>query len=124
MNYKAFDFSANIYGVFGQDILSYSAARLNTIYNARAGYQNCLVDYMENAWSEQNPTGIYSRLTRDDQNHNVRVSNIYVKNGNFVKIGNVQLGYTLPKNWVKSRTHGKCTRLFWHRQPGYNFRIQ
>ena len=102
VNYKAFDFSANIYGVFGQDILSYSAARLNTIYNARAGYQNCLVDYMENAWSEQNPTGIYSRLTRDDQNHNVRVSNIYVKNGNFVKIGNVQLGYTLPKNWVKA----------------------
>ena len=102
VNYKAFDFSANIYGVFGQDILSYSAARLNTIYNARSGYQNCLVDYMENAWSEQNPTGIYSRLTRDDQNHNVRVSNIYVKNGNFVKIGNVQLGYTLPKNWVKA----------------------
>ncbi|WP_289127694.1 TonB-dependent receptor [uncultured Bacteroides sp.] len=102
LNYKAFDFSANIYGVFGQDILSYSAARLNTIYNARSGYQNCLVDYMENAWSEQNPTGIYSRLTRDDQNHNVRVSNIYVKNGNFVKIGNVQLGYTLPKDWVKA----------------------
>ena len=102
LNYKAFDFSANIYGVFGQDILSYSAARLNTIYNVRSGYQNCLVDYMVNAWSEQNPTGIYSRLTRDDQNHNVRVSNIYVKNGNFVKIGNVQLGYTLPKHWVKA----------------------
>lgn len=101
-SWKSLDFSANIYGVLGQDILSYSAARLTTIYNPRGGYQNGLAEYLNNTWSEENPNTPYTRLTRNDANHNVRVSDAYVKNGDFIKIGNVQVGYTLPKNWVKS----------------------
>lgn len=100
--YKNFDFSANIYGVLGQKILSYSYARLNTIYNARAGYQNCLKDYMDNAWTPENHSTTHTRLTRSDANHNMRVSDAFIKNGDFVKIGNVQLGYTLPDKLVRS----------------------
>ena len=99
-SYKSFDFSMNLYGVFGQKILSYSYARLNTIYNARNGYQNCLVDFMEGAWTPTNKSTEYTRLTAKDVNHNVRVSDVFIKNGDFLKISNIQVGYTLPKSLV------------------------
>ena len=102
VNYKAFDFSMNLYGVLGQDILSYSYARLNTIYNPRNGYQNCLSDFLNNAWTPQNKSTVYTRLTGKDDNHNVRVSDAFIKKGDFLKIGNVQLGYTLPKPVVNA----------------------
>lgn len=101
-SWKSLDFSANIYGVIGQDILSYSAARLTTIYNPRGGYQNGLAEYLNNTWSIDNPDAPYTRLTRNDVNHNVRVSDAYVMNGDFIKVGNVQIGYTLPLKWMKS----------------------
>lgn len=109
--YKNFDFSANIYGVMGQKILSYSYARLNTIYNPRAGYQNCLKDYMSNAWTSENHSTTHTRLTRSDSNHNVRVSDAFIKNGDFVKIGNVQLGYTLPDKLMRS-IHVESIRVY------------
>lgn len=99
-SYKSLDFSLNLYGVIGQDILSYSYAKLNTIYNARAGYQNCLKSYMRDAWTPENHSTTHTRLTRTDENHNIRVSDAYVKNGDFLKISNIQIGYTLPKNIV------------------------
>ena len=111
VNYKQFDFSMNMYGVLGQDILSYSYARLNTIYNPRNGYQNCLSDFLNNAWTPQNKSTTYTRLTGVDNNHNVRVSDAFIKNGNFLKISNVQLGYSIPKAVVR-RARMEAVRVY------------
>lgn len=99
--YKGWDFSMYIYGVLGQDILSYSYANLISVKNPSDGYQNSLSDYMKNAWSETNPSTVYPRLTRKDSNHNTRVSDAYIKNGDFLRISNIQVGYTFPKRWVE-----------------------
>lgn len=111
VNFKQFDFSMNLYGVLGQDILSYSYARLNTIYNPRNGYQNCLSDFLNNAWTPQNKSTTYTRLTGVDNNHNVRVSDAFIKNGNFLKISNVQLGYSIPKAAVR-RARMEAVRVY------------
>lgn len=98
--YKGWDFSMYVYGVLGQDILSYSYANLTSVKNPTDGYQNCLSDYMKHAWSETNPSTVYPRLSRKDSNHNTRVSDAYIKNGDFLRISNIQVGYTFPKKWV------------------------
>ena len=41
----------NLYGVAGMDILSYSSARLTSVYAPDGGYQNVLKEYINNAWS-------------------------------------------------------------------------
>jgi outer membrane receptor protein involved in Fe transport len=52
-------------------------------------------------WSETNPGGTMARLTRLDDNKNSRISDAWIENGNFLKISNIQIGYTLPRDFVK-----------------------
>lgn len=101
LSYKNFDFSMNTHGVAGIDILSYSSARLQSVYNPTGGYQNVLAEYVNNAWSETNKTGTAHRISKTDYNKNYRVSDAYIKKGDYFKISNVQLGYTLPKKVVR-----------------------
>ncbi len=101
-SWKNFDISMNLYGVAGVKILSYSEARLHTIYGTDSGYQNVLKDYINNSWSESNANAKYPRITKTDYNHNSRVSDAFIRNGNYLKISNIQIGYTIPRNALKS----------------------
>ena len=101
LSYKNFDFSMNTHGVAGIDILSYSSARLQSVYNPTGGYQNVLSEYINNAWSETNKTGTAHRISKTDNNKNYRVSDVYIKKGDYFKISNIQFGYSLPKNVVR-----------------------
>lgn len=100
-SYKNFDFSMNMYGVAGMDIYSYSAARLTSMYGPDGGYQNVLAEYVKNAWTLENPNGKYPRITKGDHNKNHRSSDAFIKKGDYLKISNIQFGYTFPKNLVK-----------------------
>ncbi|MBQ9355772.1 MAG: TonB-dependent receptor [Prevotella sp.] len=99
-NYKNWDFSIYTYGVFGQDILSYSAMRLETIGSGDESKNAVLKDAFHDSWTAQNPNATLPRLTILDNNHNTRCSDMWVKNGNFFKINNVQIGYTFPRNLI------------------------
>ena len=100
-SWKNIDFSMNLYGVAGMDVLSYSAARLTSINSVTGGYTNVLTEYIQNAWSEENPNGIYPRITKTNYNKNHRVSDAYIKKGDYLKISNIQVGYTFPKKLLK-----------------------
>ncbi len=96
LSYKNFDFSMNTHGVAGIDILSYSAARLQSVYKPDGGYQNVLAEYVKDAMN-----GTAHRISKTDENKNYRVSDAYLKKGDYFKISNIQFGYTLPKNIVR-----------------------
>ena len=97
-NYKNFDFTLQMHGVLGQDIYSYSAMRLTNMFGSDDGTApNILKESASNAWSPSNPNGSEARLSMLDENYNMRGSDAWVKNGNFLKINNLQIGYTLPK---------------------------
>lgn len=87
-----------MYGVLGQDILSYSYANLTSVYAASGGYQNCLADCMKNAWTPENQSSKYTRLTRTDGNHNVRISDAFIKNGDFYESRIYRLDILFQKN--------------------------
>ena len=97
LGYKNWDFNVSAYGVLGQEILSYAYKNLTSMYIADGGYRNILYECAKNAWSTNNPDGTYPRLTKQDANHNGQVSDAYLKNGDFLKIQNLQIGYTFPK---------------------------
>jgi TonB-linked SusC/RagA family outer membrane protein len=107
LGYKNWDLTAFVYGVAGAKILSYSAAKLTNFYNPSGGYQNVLAEYIQNAWTEQNQ-GSYPRLTKTDTNHNVQVSDAFIHSGDFLKIANFQIGYSIPQSVIR---HLKMERL-------------
>ena len=98
--YKNWDFNMYMYGVLGQKILSYSAMRMSTMFSSDdQTVPNILKDSYDQIWrpgNEANAT--LPRLMIVDPNYNMRVSDAWVKNGNFLRISNIQVGYTLPKS--------------------------
>ena len=50
-----------------------------------------------NAWTESNHSNTMPRAILSDPNGNTRESTRYLEKGDFVKIRQIQLGYTLPK---------------------------
>lgn len=90
-SYKGFDFSAFTYASIGNDI--YRAYERNGNYTNK--FRSVLARWTGPGTTNDahNP-----RYSFTDPNSNIRVSDRYVENGSFVKIKNLQLGYTFPKS--------------------------
>jgi TonB-linked SusC/RagA family outer membrane protein len=95
LSYKNLDFNLSLYGVAGQNILSYS-------YHDLIGFgtNNLLADYAVNAWDGEGSTNVYPRLTKADPNHNGQISDAFIRKGGFLKVQNIQVGYTFPKSII------------------------
>ncbi len=97
-SYKNWDFSIYAYGVLGQQIYSYSAMVLSNMFPSDNGFTpNILNEVSKNAWTPNNHSTTTPRLSFLDLNYNMRGSDYWVKNGNFLKINNVQVGYNFDK---------------------------
>ncbi len=118
LNYKNWDFSVYAYGVLGQKILSYSAMRLSTITNSddnttpailKSSYNAIDTDWTKNSGRDYN--GSLPALMITDQQYSQRVSDAWVKNGDYIKIANVQLGYTFNEATLKA-LHLQSARVY------------
>lgn len=89
-----FDFTSFVYASVGNDI--YRAFERN------ANYTNKPREVL-GRWTGENSTNDarFPRYSFVDNNNNARVSDRYVEDGSFVKIKNLQLGYTLPASFMK-----------------------
>jgi TonB-linked SusC/RagA family outer membrane protein len=102
LTWKNWDANIQMHGVFGQDIYSYSAMRLTNMFSSDDGCApNILKSSASDAWSPSNPNGSEARLSITDKNNNMRASDAWVKNGDFLKISNLQIGYNLPKDFAQ-----------------------
>lgn len=100
-SWKNWDVMIYMYGVVGMKINSYAAMKMTQLYKTGGGIQNTLKEYIDNAWSESNSNAVYPRMTIVDNNTNMKASDAYVKKGDFLKIANIQIGYTFPKRWLQ-----------------------
>ena len=89
--YKNFDFSMNVFSAVGQQIIRN--------YERQQPYANQL-DYVIDRWVGTGTSNENPRLTTE-ANRNGEFSDYYVENGAFVRIKNIQIGYTLPENITK-----------------------
>jgi catalase len=96
--YMGFDLSVFLQGVNGVDVYN-NAARLVALPSNIPG------EYVKdpnkwttvlNAWRPDNKTDI-PRAIVTDPNNNSRISDFWLENGSYMRIKNVQLGYTIPK---------------------------
>ena len=102
-SYKNWDFSVYSYGVAGAKIYSYSAMVLSNMFPSDNGFTpNILNEAAKSAWTPTNHSTTMARLSFLDLNYNMRGSDAWVKNGDFLKISTVQIGYNFDKNLLKS----------------------
>ena len=94
--YKDWDFSMAMNGVLGQEIMSYSAMRLSNMF---ASDDQTTVNVLKESYDAafRDGKGTLPRLSLLDLNANRRVSDAWVKDGDYFRISNLQVGYTLPK---------------------------
>jgi hypothetical protein len=58
-----------------------------------------------------NPNGTLSAFSFTNENKNQRISDAWVKNGNFLKISNVQIGYNFTERTLKA-LHMQNARVY------------
>ena len=97
--YKNFDLSILFQGVVGNEI--YNAAKF--YYMRFDGKHNVRVEYLDNYWAGENTSNTQpipsSDLTRN--NNNFRNSDYYVENGSYLRLKNIQLGYTFSPRFTE-----------------------
>ena len=94
LEYKNFDFNAFTYASVGNDV--YRAYERNANFTNK--YRGVLARWTGAGTTNdaRNP-----RYSFTDANSNIRVSDRYVEDGSFVKLKNIQLGYTFPEKAIK-----------------------
>lgn len=111
--YKGFDFSSFLYASVGNDI--YRAYERNLAMTNK--FRGVLARWTgEGSINDARDP----RYSFTDANLNTRVSDRYVEDGTFVKIKNLQFGYTLPASLLKSKTISKI-RVFAQVKNAYTF---
>jgi TonB-linked SusC/RagA family outer membrane protein len=87
-SYKAFDLTVDIQGVAGVDIY-------NANVGLRYGTENFSQDFYVNRWHGSGTSTTYPSVNIGG-GMNYRSNSFYVEDGSYLRLRNVQLGYTLP----------------------------
>jgi len=93
INYKNFDISAFFQGVYGNEV--FNGVKVFTNYGD--GVKNLQADVLKKAWHGEGSSTTHPRIVANDLNQNSRVSTLYVEDGSYLRLKNLQLGYNLPK---------------------------
>jgi len=97
-NYKALSLSVFVQGAYGGKILNLVERTLSTLTSL---YQNQLASFA-NFWTPQNPTSDNPAPRTGLDNANLQVSDRYIKSGTYLRIQNINLGYSLPASLLKN----------------------
>lgn len=91
-SWKSFDFNMLISGTIGNDI-----------FDATRRVDMNFVNLPEEMMGRWHGEGTSNKIPRFSWNNsdNVRISDLYIKNGSYMRLKNIQLGYTLPSALTK-----------------------
>lgn len=92
-DYKGFDIQILFQGTYGNKIMN---AKKIDMYSG-VGWYNAPKDLMSKAWSPTNPTNKQFQINADNTN-NLQVSDWLVEDGSYLRLKNIQFGYSLPQN--------------------------
>ncbi|MFL5618504.1 MAG: SusC/RagA family TonB-linked outer membrane protein, partial [Gemmatimonadaceae bacterium] len=106
-----FDLSGTFFGSFGNDIFDAQ----KDFYIFRDFSTTVVKDRLSNSWSQSNPDAKYPILQEGDT-HSREISSFYIEDGSYVRLRNLQLGYTVPQSlarWVSAaRIYVQAENLF------------
>lgn len=98
MGYKNIDFSFFFQGA-AKSSFFIQPANIAPFINER----NALNIISDNHWSENNPDpyAFWPRLSTEEVNNNNQDSTWWLRDGDFLRLKSIELGYTLPEQWLK-----------------------
>lgn len=102
-SYKGIDLSFLIGSAWGNKL--YNANRL--YYESMDAGSNMFKTTL-NAWTEENRSNSMPRAVLKDPNMNSRESDRFLEKGNFIRLRQLQLGYTFPKSLTKKVYIERC----------------
>ncbi|MCP4552434.1 MAG: TonB-dependent receptor [Bacteroidetes bacterium] len=91
--YKQFDFSFLLSGALGQDIFN-GSQRQDLRFTNRT---TAILD----RWTGEGTSNVVPRYTWIDANNNYRISDLYIEDGSYIRLKNIQIGYTLPESFLE-----------------------
>lgn len=94
--YRSFDLSFFLTGSVGNEILNLT--RRNGTQNAMM-YQNQLKEALD-FWSPENPNATQPRLINSISHPNIMISDRYIEKGDYIRLQNVTLGYTIAPEFA------------------------
>ena len=100
------DMSLFFQGVYGNKI--YNAVRLRT---EGAGTEATLSTTMRDVWTKENTSGTIPNAGPSGSSRNKEASSRFVEDGSYLRLKNLQIGYTLPQNFSKKIGISNC-RLY------------
>ena len=106
-SYKDFDFNLYFSGVYGNKLLAgykyYTDGFFISNYN--------MEKEVLGRWTGPGTSNSIPRLIASDPNNNSRISTYYLESGSYLRLQNINIGYTMPKSMLK-RVGIKGVRIY------------
>ncbi len=138
-SWKGLELSIQFSGSYGNKLMNYNRRYLE-ITGQTSNTLTSVLDYANVAkidpdgpddyrnYYVTNPGTIMPRLYTDSHaNKNNRVSDAYIEDGSYIRLQNISLSYTLPKNWMKNiflnsvKVYCNIQNLYtWTKYKGYD----
>lgn len=96
LRYKQWDFSFFFMGVYGNKIVN----RVRQSVSNMIGYNNATEYVFNNHWTPENRSTNVPRAVFGDPNNNARMSQRWVEDGSYLRLKNIQIGYSLPQKFL------------------------
>ena len=97
-----FDVSATTFGTFGNEIFDVQ----KEFYVFRNFSTNVRRDRLTDSWTPENPDAKYPQLDVND-NVSYALSSFYVEDGSYIRLRNMQIGYTLAPNRLRGLSNAR-----------------
>ena len=99
MNYKWFDLGVSLQGTYGNKV----ANILKRYIDNMEGSINCMTDALDRFVDVNNPgNGKVVQANRSATGKNGTISTWHIEDGSYLRVRDITLGITMPKNWMKT----------------------
>jgi len=110
-NYKNFDLSLFFNGVQNVDLYNQYRSRAGMAAGDVTTKDENKLREVQDFWTPENKSNTQTRIALNDDNINSRTNSWWIENGSYLKLRNVQLGYTFPSA-ITSRMNIQNLRIY------------
>ncbi len=110
--WKGFDLSVLLQGALNNQVYLGGSTEYAFTTLSGGGYGNAFTPQLDR-WTPSNPNGSYPRLSLGSNVNNFQTSSYWLRNNNYMRLRNVEVGYTLPLA-LSRRARLQGIRLFFN----------
>lgn len=105
--YKGFDLSLYFTGAARSSYFFFGTTVYPFVWGNEANVQR---EFYEHRWrpGADNSNAKYPAVSSVPSTNNNQISSIYMRNGNYIRLKNAELGYSLPQRWIKKILISNC----------------